>query len=198
MLTKNAYRLELLPENQELGKDDSNSLQINEAAEVHFKYPLPHPLPQMKIIHVVEKNKIVAWCWVVLWMGTLFSASTDLGSPRHTSRIIGPLLRWLIPDVQPATIEGVQFVVRKTTHAVSYALLAALIWNALRPALTGWNTTTARRSVLIAAIYAATDEVHQGFVPGRRGSLGDVMLDIAGAVLGIFLVWWIGRRAKKW
>ena len=38
---------------------------------------------------------------------------------------------------------------------------------------------------LIAAAYAATDEVHQLFVDGRSGSFVDVCIDSAGAFLGV-------------
>lgn len=36
-----------------------------------------------------------------------------------------------------------------------------------------------------AAVYAATDEIHQLFVPGRAGRFSDVCIDGAGAVLGV-------------
>ncbi len=36
--------------------------------------------------------------------------------------------------------------------------------------------------------YAATDEIHQLFVPGRSGQLSDVLLDSAGVMAGIIIV----------
>ena len=54
---------------------------------------------------------------------------------------------------------------------------------------------------LIAALYAASDEIHQLFVPGRSGQLSDVILDSAGALAGVaaFTVhcWLINRRKAR-
>ena len=41
---------------------------------------------------------------------------------------------------------------------------------------------------LIAAGYAATDEFHQLFVPGRSGQVSDVILDSAGAAIGVLIM----------
>ena len=54
---------------------------------------------------------------------------------------------------------------------------------------------------LIAALYAASDEIHQLFVPGRSGQLSDVILDSAGALEGVaaftVLCWLINRRKAR-
>ena len=54
---------------------------------------------------------------------------------------------------------------------------------------------------LIAALYAATDEIHQLLVPGRSGQLSDVILDSAGALAGVaaftVLCWLINRRKAR-
>ena len=53
----------------------------------------------------------------------------------------------------------------------------------------------------IAALYAASDEIHQLFVPGRGGQLSDVILDSAGALAGVaaftVLCWLINRRKAR-
>lgn len=134
-------------------------------------------------------------------MCLIFTASTDLGSPAHSSRIIGPLLRWLNPDVTPATIDIVQAIFRKGGHAAGYAILALLLWRALRlinPPTTAWSPKIAKLAVLIAFIYASTDEFHQIFVPSRGASIWDVLLDTTGAALGIWALWMIGRARRKW
>ena len=63
------------------------------------------------------------------------------------------------------------------------------------------------RSVLLAwtltVAYAASDELHQLFVPGRAGRLSDIGIDAAGALLGIALLLFVLRlvlrlaRAKR-
>ena len=124
---------------------------------------------------------------VLIWLSLIFIGSTDLLSAEHTSRIIGPILRWLDPTISAASIARVQFFVRKTGHVIEYAILAGLLWRALRLG-TGWQ---AKMSILflaagfVSAFFAATDEFHQSFVPSRTSSPTDVMIDIAGALISL-------------
>ncbi len=72
------------------------------------------------------------WLPVLLWMVFIFIGSTDLMSAEHTSRFIGPFLRWFAPDITDATIASIQLVVRKCAHLTEYAILSALLLRALR------------------------------------------------------------------
>ena len=47
---------------------------------------------------------------------------------------------------------------------------------------------------LLCTCYAATDEFHQIFVPGRTPKVTDVMIDSAGAALGIGMMFLLSRR----
>ncbi len=131
-------------------------------------------------------------------MVVIFSASTDALSSHRTSRIIGPLLRWLKPDVSAETISRVQTVVRKTGHMTEYGVLACLFWRARRKPVKNdprpWRWSEAAVALLFAALYAATDEFHQAFVPSRQASMGDVLLDISGAAAGLVVLWQLRRR----
>lgn len=60
-----------------------------------------------------------------------------------------------------------------------------------------WMTSVkgiALRVVLICAMVATIDEVHQRFVPSRTGSPYDVLLDTSGATVALLLLTW-RRRA---
>ncbi len=142
------------------------------------------------------------WLPVVLWMTLIFSASTGSFSTQQTSRIIGPFLRWLIPDVSDETIYGVQFVVRKGAHVGEYAVLALLFWWAIRQPARGqrrpWSWREAGIAFACSVLYAISDELHQSFVPSRQGSPVDVMIDTAGAVLGLCALWGVGRWRQWW
>jgi len=118
----------------------------------------------------------------------MFFGSTDLMSAEHTSRILTPLLRWWNPDISPAAIAQVHFFIRKAAHLTEYAILAVLLWRALR----GWVDDFWRRIALILApaiIFAAADEFHQWFVPGRTADVHDVMADAIGATLAAVGAW---------
>ena len=124
----------------------------------------------------------------------VFIGSTDLLSAEHTSRFIGPFLRWFAPDISEATIASIQLVVRKCAHLTEYAILAALLSRAFRQTQLRLGRALAI-SVLIAAVYAALDEFHQSFVASRTGSPWDVLIDCAGALAGVWIYW---RAIRNW
>ncbi len=142
------------------------------------------------------------WLPVLLWMGVIFSASGDSNSAEHSSRIIAPLVRWLLPDLSEEAVHAVVLFVRKSGHVVEYAVLALLLWRALRkPAKSGstpWRWSEAGLALGVAALYAATDELHQAMVPSRQGCVGDVLLDTSGAALALLCLWAAGRLRKRW
>lgn len=61
----------------------------------------------------------------------------------------------------------------KTAHLVEYAVLYLLVRRAL---------PTDARALLFCLAYAASDEWHQSFVPGRGPSVRDVLIDGIGAL----------------
>jgi VanZ family protein len=141
------------------------------------------------------------WLPVLLWALFITWMSTDAGSPRHTSRIIGPILRWIYPSVSDETVAQLQFVVRKTAHVTEYGLLAVLLWRARRRAYWGdprpWRRPEAIFAVVAAGLFAITDEWHQSFVPGREGRAADVLIDTAGASVAMLAVRWVYRRRAR-
>ena len=114
----------------------------------------------------------------------IFIGSTDLLSAEHTSRFIGPFLRWFAPDISDATVASIQLVVRKCGHLTEYAILAALLCRAFRQSRLRVDRIFVV-SFFIAAVYAALDEFHQSFVASRTGSPLDVLIDCAGALVGL-------------
>ena len=148
------------------------------------------------------KPLLMYWLPVFAWMALIFSASTDMGASRGTSRIIGPILHWLKPDLSEETTDRIVFAIRKTAHVTEYGILALLFWRAIRKPAKGetrpWRWPEAGWAWALAALYAATDEVHQSFVPSRSGTIKDVLLDSAGAGLGLLLCWLFGRWRKYW
>ena len=136
-------------------------------------------------------------------MALIFSASSDRGSFQHSSRIIQPLLLWLFPHLEAATVHEVVVAVRKCAHLTEYAILAVLIWRAFSKRLgmepCPWRWKHAGQALLLVVLYAATDEFHQLFVPTREGSILDVLIDTTGAAFGLLVVWSIlfFRRDKS-
>jgi len=160
--------------------------------------------PQAVSIPVVSRGKVFLkyWAPVLVWMAVIFVGSSDAGSTRRSSRIIGPILRWLKPDISQESIERVQLVARKGMHMTEYAAFALLAWRARRQPLKDdsrpWRWTDAVFAFGLSILYAVTDEFHQSFVPSRQGQWTDVLIDAAGAGLGLFLLWKWGRWRRRW
>jgi len=145
---------------------------------------------------------MVYWLPALVWMVVIYSASSDQSSFQHSSRIIEPILRWFFPHLSDQTVDGIVFAVRKCAHVTEYAILALLFWRALRQPQRHesrpWRGSQARLAVLLVAVYAASDELHQLFVPSRQASVLDVLLDTSGAAIGLLVLWGIGRALKRW
>lgn len=120
------------------------------------------------------------WFPVVLWAAVIFTFSTSLFTAANTSRIIGPILHWLLPGAGAATIGMGEMLVRKAAHFTEYCVLFYLL---IRGPMAGRPYA----ALVICVAYAALDETHQIFVPGRGPSPYDVALDSTGALFGNFL-----------
>ena len=120
------------------------------------------------------------WLWgpVVVQMALIFFASA-------------------IPDLQ--SIPG--GVSDHTAHFLGYGLLGALVLRALAAAR--WHGVSPRAAALawlVCAVYGATDEWHQAYVPGRTPALDDWLADALGAataVIGLAAVALIRRRRSR-
>lgn len=116
--------------------------------------------------------------------------------------------------------ELIDHFVRKSAHFCEYAVLGMLTWGSFRwvrvvfrekrgrcyetcsEAESGSRSLWANRKIEVFAwawciCYAATDEFHQLFVPGRYGMVRDVILDSLGALTGIAVCIMVSRRFCK-
>jgi len=107
-----------------------------------------------------------------------------------------PVLLWaaaifIISDI-PALDSGLglaDLVLRKIAHVVEFSVLTGLLVRALKRT---WKilplVSVISWAVFLAFLYAVSDEVHQGFVPGRGPAVMDVLIDGVGIMLaGVWL-----------
>lgn len=133
-----------------------------------------------------NKNKTLA---VIFWilsgacMGLIFWFSSRVATQSaHQSAIILNIVRAIFGENAFS-----DFIVRKAAHFCEFALLAFLFNFALL-------YTAGRRhiplSIALTSLYAASDELHQLFVPGRSCQVSDWLLDTCGGAAGaiFFLV----------
>ncbi len=119
----------------------------------------------------------------MLWLLRLFHVS-------DTDAIVGNSELYSLLD----------FCIRKGAHFSLYTALGVALSLALTafPAIPQGKRTA--YAVLCGIFYAATDELHQYFVPGRACQVRDVCIDTAGVLLGCAVFWcvgWLLRRHRK-
>ncbi len=128
----------------------------------------------------------------------LFSAKPAVSSAESSRTIANAVLNIAENFMDPAqwqedrdnVLDTVDHIVRKTAHFMEYAILASAIelhyWITKRKGI-----RFILLSILFSFLYAATDEFHQLFVPGRSGECKDVMIDTVGAATGAFLFYFL-------
>ena len=141
----------------------------------------------------------------VMVMIFCFSAQPAVRSSQTSSHIVVWLLHVLFPNYdsmdsmqQEEIAEIATLLVRKAAHVAEYAMLGFSLMLHLRLlSIKGQIKRPASYAFFIGALYAATDELHQIFVPGRSGEVKDVLLDSSGVLLGILLMLWILKCAER-
>jgi VanZ family protein len=106
--------------------------------------------------------------------------------PQNTLALVDPIIRWFQPFASHEDINRIHLMAREFGHfLIPAAAFVALLIGPLRrrPLL----------ALLLCAAFAIIDESLQNFMPGRTGSLADVIVDVSGATLA-YLVY----RAIRW
>ncbi len=130
-----------------------------------------------------QGNGLGYWIPAFLWMGVIYLLSDQPHSGDITEKYLGD---WNIP-------------IRKLAHMSEYAILFCLFRTALKadkPASkdrSGGQDRQARSNpglgpgpaaLILSVVYAAGDEWHQAYVPGRSANFQDDLWDGAGAGMG--------------
>lgn len=101
---------------------------------------------------------------------------------------------------QTEIVASLQFLARKSAHFSIYMILGVLSFLAVISYEKLLFVLRLTVSGSVCLLYAASDEIHQLFIPGRSGEVRDVMIDFSGAALGIalsMLVFLLICRIKK-
>ena len=102
------------------------------------------------------------------------------------------LIATLIPGAHIPRVNVPEF--DKMVHFVFYAVFAWLMFRALESPSAGRRVITV---LLAIAVFAALDEFHQRFIPGRYMDEADWMADMAGAMIGLVVAAATRRRAVR-
>jgi VanZ family protein len=152
------------------------------------------------------------WCAlsvaaVVLWGRLIFgfsaqTATTSSGLSERVCYVIADEINRIRQEGLSETqlqerAEKIQYPIRKCAHMTEYAIFALLLFNMLCT----FGVKGKRRfafALLLVFLYAATDEFHQLYVPGRSGQFTDVLIDTAGGLVMLLLLAAVCRiRARR-
>lgn len=86
----------------------------------------------------------------------------------------------------------------KIYHFGEYAMLSFFVFIALKY----YRHEPIRKyihiaAIIIACVFAVSDEIHQYFVPGRDSQIGDFIADSLGAILAQVAIWWYLKRKPQ-
>ena len=130
------------------------------------------------------------------------SASTSSGI---LAVLVDCLEKMTHSTLSPETVDLLHTLIRKCAHITEYALLGASVVFSYYPEISDFvhKKTEGTKSPLfiiiplvICALYSASDETHQLFVPGRSGEVLDVLIDSCGSLVGILIMNHIYRRRE--
>ncbi len=134
---------------------------------------------------MLERPTMV-WSMVVIFVIALAIFAGVALHPQNTLALIDPFVRWLRPSISPEDIDRIHLMAREFGHfLIPAAAFLVLVIGPLRrrPLL----------ALLLCAAFAIIDESLQNFMPGRTGSLADVIVDVSGATLA-----YVAYRAILW
>ena len=136
------------------------------------------------------KNKRFIFITITLiWTALIFSFSLQSGevSGDLSGSVLEALLGFFMPGVleSPEKLELFHLILRKCAHFTEFMILGVLSSIALKYMQIGYKSII---GLGYCVLIASLDETLQLFVSGRAGRVQDVLIDSAGALAGIVIV----------
>ncbi|MDI1240546.1 MAG: VanZ family protein [bacterium] len=135
-----------------------------------------------------RRRWITAYAPLAIWVAVIIGLGSGLGAMNETSRFIRPLLEFLFPSTPPEILRLYHGYIRKLAHVTEYAILAILARRAFAEV-----RAPSLMAIGVVLLVAAADELNQSFDPRRTGTPVDVLIDLAGGIIGL-AIWWIVSR----
>ena len=136
-----------------------------------------------------RRRWLTAYAPLLLWIGMILFLGSGQGSMTRTSLFVRPLLEFLFPSADEATLQIYHGYIRKSAHIVEYAVLGFF-------AMRTFTATRMRAllALLLTLSVAVLDEFLQSFDPSRTSSPYDVLIDLSGGVAAIAIFHFFFRR----
>ena len=176
-------------------KDRKNIEKTKDTRHAHAQYG--------KVVAFLKYGVILAWMIFIFYMSAQpGDVSGDIsGGVSHLFMKIWNVVffqGWSEVEVLHMA-ELWDYPIRKLAHMTEFGILAMLVYwglgQRMEEKIRTWFPVHTRyvSAWIFTVIYAATDEIHQLFVPDRSGNGFDVCVDATGALLALVVVWGIPR-----
>ena len=127
-------------------------------------------------------------------MGAVRPAKGLRGLSMMRLKLWVPVIGWMAVMIALSSIPGKELPevvlpnIDKIAHFIEYAILGFLLARAIfKSGFKSGSLAVFIIAVAIAVVFAAFDEWHQSFVPGRNTDMIDFMFDMFGSLTGIFI-----------
>ncbi|MFC4354336.1 VanZ family protein [Chryseomicrobium palamuruense] len=131
-------------------------------------------------------KKTISWGAIIGCAAVIFYLSNQPAAvSKELSGQVKSIIEGVIQLMKGTSDEPVVIshnTLRKTAHYLIYLVLGFLLMIVLMKE--GKNLNRFFIVVLMSALFACTDELHQQFILGRSGELRDVLIDTLGAATG--------------
>ncbi len=128
-------------------------------------------------------TRIILLILIIIWAVVVYSLSNQSGTESSgVSRKVAEVI-----FKEEKMVEKAEPAIRKTAHFSEYSVGGVLFYMLFST----YNFSKNKRMFISLGLgiwYAALDEIHQLFIPGRSGSIRDVCIDSAGFLFGIILI----------
>ena len=148
--------------------------------------------------------KISIWIPVIIMAGIIFGFSKQDGktSSGLSDKVADVILTGFdksgfidyvdnTPENKEKMISYIRYPIRKGAHMSEYALFAILTFLALY--VDGIRKKIYFITFGMVTVFAASDEIHQLFVPDRAGMFSDVIIDSIGCIIGLLFIFIITK-----
>ena len=125
-----------------------------------------------------KKKKLISWIILSGWF-LYFIVSTNR-TVSSCQVVIVLLLSKIGIEISQDNISKITFIIRKSAHFSEYFVLYILLFNVIKNYI--HSKKIILYSIMGVIIYAASDEFHQYFVPGRSAAIKDVFIDTCGGI----------------
>lgn len=138
------------------------------------------------ILKIIDVFLVLGWMTLVFWFSSQVGDDSKVQSGNTIRKIVLLFNKDITAENLEIIVEALQPFVRKLAHFSLYTLGGILIYNLINK----YNLSKKAKiiyTIIIGALYATSDEIHQLFVPYRSGQITDVLIDTSGIITGVIL-----------